>query len=580
MIKLIFIFFLISLPLFAQVDPNYKFALHNARSEYQFVWMNLDRYLTLAIQNTSIKTEERKVLVEILKNYKQEFERTKLEYISASANPEMFKITNGAHRVAVTDNKPFSTIYLNSDLIVDPKTGIVFPVENIVSIFVHELGHHLGLLDDSTRTLDRVGDIVATEFRNSATITDLAVLKLPDISILTQNMPLSLSSTPGFSLANIYIAYGFSGAQLTEQSLKLLVDQNFMKSDCSGNNSIVSTYAAPFRLSNLPTSKENLEGKMIQAMSDFTIVCKTNGILKKIETNLKMYFTLRFSTNRYYVDHTNIRFQLSSRDDQEAGSVDTIIFNKNIITKQDVWEGDATVTTDSSLSRFDTCKAGLSNDSFPLDSTQKLIALSFSKCEIVFLGNNKYKLHFSYNIPANIKSGQYYLSGLLLERKSDNTSILLQPPLRQFLTVKMADLKPVTVTSLKFLDSNEIDYSGLGLFNYQQGDEFTISITINKKIEDFSYLIFKGMMKTKDKKAHLGSWIYQNSPSQLFDLALRPTAKSDETEIRIKMKMEDLVPGSTGLWDAFLFNELSLLTSDYIPVVINFPTTFAIIGPK
>lgn len=74
----------------------------------------------------------------------------------------MFDVDSGSHRLAVTGGELTSPIYLNSDLI-DPK-GAAFSLDALISIFVHEFGHHAGFHDSDEYLLDQLGNKVAYIF--------------------------------------------------------------------------------------------------------------------------------------------------------------------------------------------------------------------------------------------------------------------------------------------------------------------------------------------------------------------------------------------------------------------------------
>ena len=61
----------------------------------------------------------------------------------------------------------------------------------MLSIIVHEFGHHLGLTDSSERLLDRIGNAVELRFNKSAQTIDLKRFGLPHIKLSILNyMPL------------------------------------------------------------------------------------------------------------------------------------------------------------------------------------------------------------------------------------------------------------------------------------------------------------------------------------------------------------------------------------------------------
>ncbi|MGE0631985.1 MAG: hypothetical protein AB7O96_06230 [Pseudobdellovibrionaceae bacterium] len=79
-----------------------------------------------------------------------------IHFVSERERPDFFTSDKGeVHRIAVTENRPGSPIYFNTDLI----AGL--SIEKLSAVIFHELAHHAGLNDDATRLPDHIGARVA-----------------------------------------------------------------------------------------------------------------------------------------------------------------------------------------------------------------------------------------------------------------------------------------------------------------------------------------------------------------------------------------------------------------------------------
>jgi hypothetical protein len=547
-------------------------ARHNARSQYEYVWNNLDRYIGKGIDNPAgLSLDEYKVLMHISVLFEKEKNTTKIIYVSGIKHPKIFNITNGVHRIAATDNKPNATIYINTEMMANVNA------EGIAAIFTHELGHHLGYQDDQDRVLDKIGTVVARAFRNETSTLDLSAIKIPNVSFMIQNMITPqdpMISTPAHRMASIYLGFGAGGFNLDQDYIYSVIKAGYFKNDCPKPESITFTYAAPFRWKSVPPSNQNPEGKTVEALSDFVIGCTDNGQTKIIKTSLFVFSPI-IKTNGYYIlDYNKFTVQFVNPQGQNLGVIDSIVFNKKIITKKDVWEGEARITMDDS-NNFDSCMASLSNQNFPTTRDGELLAISFTSCQIKPVGNNQYQVRFSIELDIGIIGGQYFLKEIFLINSKDNTQNILKPTFRQFLEVKKQAQNPLAITRFKLIDSRGNDVTETGFRKFKKGDIATLSLTMNKKFDGFVFLEFDAVMISPSMNAQTGFFTYiDNQSGQLFGLELRATDSNDETEIIIKF---DPYENNSYILKGIQFKNFKFLSNEFESIIVKFPDSFGII---
>ncbi len=133
-----------------------------------FVYENIDYYLqacNLDVEcngNTkNIFPERPNILTDLIYNDKQEVQHNS-KTIRFMPHSALF-IIDGSVKIAVTGLHSGDPIYINKDLLVEPDPNYynkvnTISLQRIVSVLVHELGHHLGIVDHTA--LDKLGSLV------------------------------------------------------------------------------------------------------------------------------------------------------------------------------------------------------------------------------------------------------------------------------------------------------------------------------------------------------------------------------------------------------------------------------------
>jgi hypothetical protein len=136
-----------------------------------FAYENLDFYIQSCLFDEKCITETNKIdesKPNTLKNIFQsiEYEKTiNLNMIQFAPQSNLF-VVDGKLKIAVTGIHKGDPIYFNKDMLYELDTGnILKPISllQIVSILIHEFGHHQGILDHNY--LDKIGVIVANQTR-------------------------------------------------------------------------------------------------------------------------------------------------------------------------------------------------------------------------------------------------------------------------------------------------------------------------------------------------------------------------------------------------------------------------------
>ena len=115
-----------------------------------------------------------------------------LQFVSEKKNPDLFKSDQGeTHRLAVTEIKKYSKVYINLD-------RMDISTQNWVGVLIHEAVHHLGIDDDSSRTPDKIGAEIASHFQKRVQVIGLAQYKREDFVNLIFNSKAAERATVGF----------------------------------------------------------------------------------------------------------------------------------------------------------------------------------------------------------------------------------------------------------------------------------------------------------------------------------------------------------------------------------------------
>jgi hypothetical protein len=116
-----------------------------------------------------------------------------LQFVSEKTHGDLFKSGDSeTHRLAVTQTKKLSIVYINTD-------RMNLPIETWAGILAHEALHHLGYIDGTARFPDVLGAEVAKHFKKQMQVSTLEQFNLPSTRTLNFN-----SVAPGFGTAAFF----------------------------------------------------------------------------------------------------------------------------------------------------------------------------------------------------------------------------------------------------------------------------------------------------------------------------------------------------------------------------------------
>jgi len=155
--------------------------------EIRWVWRYVHEFaLSCAAGGAECQTGEIKPVAEQLASYAPEWQNAAnweklLEFVSEKKRPDIFKSDSGeAHRVAVTDTKRGSKVYINTD-------RMDLPLGQWVGLLAHEAVHHLGYDDGARRLPDLVGAAVAAHFAKQMVSGSLEEFNHPETRVVIFN---------------------------------------------------------------------------------------------------------------------------------------------------------------------------------------------------------------------------------------------------------------------------------------------------------------------------------------------------------------------------------------------------------
>ena len=157
--------------------------------EIKWVWRHLTDFVIscnaskVDCQNPKIKKVIAEMIDYLPKNDYANMSQwdTLLVFVSEKDRPDLFLSTAGeVHRVAVTELKKKSKVYINTD-------RMDLPYETWIGLLAHEVIHHLGYTDDEQRLPDQVGAEIVKHTKSQIQLATLEQFKLPSSRIVTFN---------------------------------------------------------------------------------------------------------------------------------------------------------------------------------------------------------------------------------------------------------------------------------------------------------------------------------------------------------------------------------------------------------
>jgi hypothetical protein len=475
----ILITILACLPSFAStnvVENFYLSTLYNIRN-------NLSNYIyscNVDKNSCGLTKEEGKVLSRIWSISKQYSNATEIEF---SKDQKKFDLGNGAYRIAVTGLKPGSKIYFNPKYFKSFDTAP--SIGKLISIMVHEYGHHLGLTDNSERLLDRIGNAIELYFNKNSQTIDLKRFGLPHIKLSIANyIPLYKKENTDLPVDNTLVY----GSTLAHGSVTLYTEHEALPWWGDYQQTTISSfpktckhrfYERQFFISNLrwnfpSTTRVINKGDYIRATADLQIYCgesiQTATLLK---AQVNMYATAVEIDGLITFDWNKIRYEVSPVEDVGGNSFRFGFgFNTKKIENGGLWHGGAQLLAGEPI-QVSSCTAYFVNLKNPIQWDGKQIKSKFNECTFEYQPDGIIVFDFKHPIGSDYKSGEYLFDKVEVGINNGKQGFSFSPPMKQKLTVNnQNESKPINIIKTRLLNK-------IGAFN-QKLDFVTLELTLDR----------------------------------------------------------------------------------------------------
>jgi hypothetical protein len=453
--------------------------------EIQWVWRHLAEFTAscLADEKDCQAPEVNKV-VQKLKTYlpaaysihSKDWESL-LVFVSENEMAHLFQDTEiETHRLAVTELKQYSKVYINKD-------RMELPLETWVGILVHEAVHHLGYTDDQSRLPDQVGSAITKHFLNQIQSSSLEQFNLPKSKSITFNSKAPMQAS--FTL----ISFGEKTTDLSWGSTQFFPM-------CATHETIVKQYVtAPSWQVNQIQQKKGIVrirgGGYFKAncQSRLNAKVRTNTIAMSASFSLQYPAPLNLSLWQQETPELlwlESEYGLGSENLQILGTAQTFVIlsheqNQMKLKAGDLWKSSLVLR---SMDDFvpETCQMHVAGTQYAYLSMDGLIgANSFDKCTLKNIGPRLWQVEGELTLPVGIRADQYYVPVVFLRNSSGDRSAI--PNIPQFVQVEGAANKVVpTIKSISFGDLKPAASLGtLSPTNSVQikaNQSFTVSFTV------------------------------------------------------------------------------------------------------
>lgn len=390
----------------------------------------------------------------------------------------MFNRGNASHRLAVTQLKPESPIYINKDLAINKETGEIISQADLISILVHEYGHHAGYQDTEDRILDRVSALIKRRFLQMSQTITLETLGYKNLKRNVYNaFPLNdLKTMPQRDMRR-FNTVSFLGNDFRHSPIRLQNEGDIDPTDrnknflmkyilkkfskvCKTEDYVQIIHADNLRWSNLPARDESLEGKNVESTIDLKIFCgKDFQNLTEINAKQKHHATLQTINGEMALIRPSFITVSSQEEDRSQDlQLTSVISNTNKITDGGVWKNIATVKVPSGL-EIKNCTAILGSGQFTQYWSAKPYKYRIDNCSVTKIDNKTTQLNFDYNVDENFSSSKVHITEItVLVKKKNGEEVYetLYPQLRPELTIINSVKDPFyTLDSVQVLDDHE-----------------------------------------------------------------------------------------------------------------------------
>jgi hypothetical protein len=425
---------------------------HIARKRVLWAWDLVGPALYSCLagpEECGLTAKEKKIVGEIYSLHQANRNSQAIEFKSGAADPGFFDVGSGPHRIAVTGNSPGSAIYFNTDVI-EPQ-GRNLALASMISILVHELGHHTGLTDTEEFVLDQLGNKVARIFERHAEGTTGEEFSNSATQVLVFNPLSSPESVKDWTDENtgswpsVYATDGYRIFSLA-LSLEMLLD-------CAYGTTVRHVWL------------NNLHWRATDTFAATeTHYCLAGGQKLKVTSSYFLHFEFTRAPDGSYRMSEDpaqqvIRIPLLEIESDQSfegplgDSLEPPKLSEALSAKAspaqilDGGEWQVEVGTGLDPAAFEDCTLLISSDEFvnSYNSGQKYTFESDrKKCQLRKGADGKLRIHASYHFPASTPNRRYYLRAIKL-RPHDilkNYTYVLAP-LRQAVQVRSSSPPPL-----------------------------------------------------------------------------------------------------------------------------------------
>lgn len=516
--------------------------------------MFMQRYLNSCIDDEKrcgLDNAEYTVLKRIFKILPDNFSDLKVVTMWEHEANGKFGIGAGAHRLAVTSFHRNATIYINKNLAINKETGNVLSQADIISILVHEHGHHAGILDTDDRILDRISNAVKKRYLSLSEQINLGSIGLPNIRFSIHNMlpfknlrsyhnrlyrglnVLNLNGNSGMTtylylVNNSQTSGTNSGANVVLKQLVSLYPKK-----CQTETYIQAIFVNNLRWRLLPDARDLL-GRKITAQVDAKVLCgrtletaeliETDYIITSNTIEVDGHIVLDSSTQKRFVVGDIDNFD---NDHSKGVKITDLKMNTSEINEGGNWSGHAklTLTKDVETQR---CWLDFTSKNFiTASSVIGTVSHIIYDCQIISKVGEKIEVKFNYPVDKTTISSDIYIQNIYIKTKNYTANIV--PQFRPRLKIRNTnDESKFELENVEFFDE----------FNQAQGPissylvipytkKMRLKLTFNSchQSGDIENIYFK-MVALKADNSQLGSLDYPFSTLDRID-QLAPIISND-----------------------------------------------------
>lgn len=388
----------------------------------------------------------------------------------------LFNSTNSAHRLAVTQIKRGATIYINKDLAINKETGFIIDHAKLLSILVHEFGHHAGYTDNDERILDQVSSIIRRRYEALTQTINLEAIGLKNISI-SANSAFELDvllrhdsrTERGVNLIELH-------GETARNFLNPLVPNNpedpwmaeitgIMSSHCPSQDMIQAVHLSNLHWEKYPRSTNG--DQSVNALADLKVYCG-HTLQSSIEAKATYRFLgeLAMVKGERVIINSGWRIENPIYDDTDVirfGKIriTNIETNTNTIKGNGTWQGEIEVYSPKNK-RILACYPLFTSKTFPKPFGTGVHEIPTHDCIINKVSPTKWILSFKYEIKDYFITSKINLSRVLLTTQENgmgqNTEVVT-PPVSPILNIQNENDESIyKINSVRLLDEDDNSY--------------------------------------------------------------------------------------------------------------------------